>query len=319
MSFHPSALPGAVCVMDAQAEAARRGLNTSQTAVLDIVYDTSGAANHATQSNAAKQPILRHDGTRWIFDPDGVDDFMATAAIVNGGKAATAAFAGLRSPASAGEKMVEFADNGVSATDSSWSANTDSSGRIELAMYEAAHGYAVAIDGADLRGTWFRSAAVFDKAGATNADQITQYLNGTLPTPLYRAPSVMSGVIGTHSLYLFAGDAGNNFHWAGACTAVVVTNSALTAQQVGDLDAWLLDRINGVEVDPLPTPVISGVTTLGETSLRVAFSMHTEYADYEIERDGVTVATEVAGSPYDDTGLDPATEYTYRVRGRVVE
>lgn len=36
---------------------------------------------------------------------------------------------------------------------------------------------------------------------------------------------------------------------------------------------------------------------------------------YDIERDGVVIATDVATTSYSDTGLDGSTEYTYRVRG----
>jgi hypothetical protein len=66
----------------------------------------------------------------------------------------------------------------------------------------------------------------------------------------------------------------------------------------------------------LPQPVISSVTPLSTSALRVAFSTHAEYADYEIERGGTTVATGVTASPWDDSGLTANTEYSYRVRGR---
>jgi hypothetical protein len=67
----------------------------------------------------------------------------------------------------------------------------------------------------------------------------------------------------------------------------------------------------------LPQPVISSVTPLSTSALRVAFSTHAEYSDYEIERGGVTVASGVTESPWDDAGLTANTEYSYRVRGRV--
>lgn len=39
-------------------------------------------------------------------------------------------------------------------------------------------------------------------------------------------------------------------------------------------------------------------------------------SDYEIERNGAVVASEVTALTFTDTGLSPATEYTHRVRGR---
>jgi hypothetical protein len=68
----------------------------------------------------------------------------------------------------------------------------------------------------------------------------------------------------------------------------------------------------------LPQVEIASVTALSTTSLRVTFSEHEEFDDYEVERDGTTIATEVPGSPFDDTGLSSNTEYSYRVRGRAL-
>jgi len=66
----------------------------------------------------------------------------------------------------------------------------------------------------------------------------------------------------------------------------------------------------------LPTPTISSVTALSTTSLRVTFSNHAEYADYQVERNGTVVASNRTGTTYDDTGLTAGTTYSYRVRGR---
>jgi hypothetical protein len=72
------------------------------------------------------------------------------------------------------------------------------------------------------------------------------------------------------------------------------------------------------EEDALPEVEITDVETISETQLRVIFEEHEEFADYQIERDGDTIATEVPGSPFNDTGLAHSTEYSYRVRGREV-
>jgi hypothetical protein len=37
---------------------------------------------------------------------------------------------------------------------------------------------------------------------------------------------------------------------------------------------------------------------------------------YAIMRDGVVVVTDNPDTTYSDTGLDPSTTYTYRVKGR---
>jgi len=54
------------------------------------------AGNHAYQATAASRPILRHDGTNYYLEFDGVDDSLATAAINFTATDAVGVFAGIR-------------------------------------------------------------------------------------------------------------------------------------------------------------------------------------------------------------------------------
>jgi hypothetical protein len=75
---HPSGFRHPLMIYDATAEAARRGLSTIDTASLDIWMDTSGRGVHMTQDTSASQPLLMYDGTRWVVDFDGDDDWMGS-------------------------------------------------------------------------------------------------------------------------------------------------------------------------------------------------------------------------------------------------
>lgn len=55
-------------------------------------------------------------------------------------------------------------------------------------------------------------------------------------------------------------------------------------------------------------------TPTGQTSVQVTWDAVAGASSYDIERDSVVVVQNHPGSQYDDTGLDPVTEYTYRVR-----
>lgn len=43
-------------------------------------------------------------------------------------------------------------------------------------------------------------------------------------------------------------------------------------------------------------------------------TMSEDRPPHDIERDSVIIATDVSGTTYSDTGLSPATEYSYRAR-----
>lgn len=48
------------------------------------INDKSGRGNHATQSNASQQPILRQNGSLYYLEFDGTDDFLVTGTITPG-------------------------------------------------------------------------------------------------------------------------------------------------------------------------------------------------------------------------------------------
>jgi hypothetical protein len=97
-----------------------------------------------------------------------------------------------------------------------------------------------------------------------------------------------------------------------------------------DNPGYTLDGSGGAA---LPQPSITSLTPSRDDgppvvhSVSVAFSTHTEYDHYQIQRaDGLTpdegdfalVADEVTASPYVDDELDAETDYSYRVRGVVL-
>lgn len=56
------------------------------------------------------------------------------------------------------------------------------------------------------------------------------------------------------------------------------------------------------------------VTPISNSRIDLSWNAVTGASGYDIERDGVVIATDVADTIYSDTGLNPSTTYTYRAR-----
>lgn len=61
-------------------------------------------------------------------------------------------------------------------------------------------------------------------------------------------------------------------------------------------------------------PTGLSATAISSTAIDVSWTAGAGAASYDVERDGVIVASSFVGTTYHDTGLTPATLYSYRVR-----
>ena len=68
---------------------------------------------------------------------------------------------------------------------------------------------------------------------------------------------------------------------------------------------------------PTEFPTGLNVVSKTSTSVTVGWDAVTGVDAYDIDRDLVVVATDVTATQYEDTELDPSTEYSYRVRSVV--
>lgn len=73
----PNSIGNKVLWVDAQSHAEYLGLAPGATQVVPQLYDLSGLVHHLAQSTAAARPLLMHDGVRWIYRFDGVDDWVS--------------------------------------------------------------------------------------------------------------------------------------------------------------------------------------------------------------------------------------------------
>jgi len=64
-------------------------------------------------------------------------------------------------------------------------------------------------------------------------------------------------------------------------------------------------------------PQILVATAIGADSIGLTWDAFTGAVGYDIERDSVIIVIDHPTNSYTDTGLDPATEYTYRVRAEL--
>lgn len=69
-----------------------------------------------------------------------------------------------------------------------------------------------------------------------------------------------------------------------------------------------------VDQDQFGAPTGLTDTAKTDTTIDLAWDAVTGASGYDVERDSAVIATDVADTTFQDTGLDPSTEYTYRVR-----
>jgi hypothetical protein len=86
-----------------------------------------------------------------------------------------------------------------------------------------------------------------------------------------------------------------------------------TAAQVGSYAQTQTDPVGLTDTTWGPP---SGLTATGVSPSQVdlSWSAMPGATGYDIERDGVVIATDVVGTSYSDTGLNPTTTYSYRIR-----
>lgn len=81
-------------------------------------------------------------------------------------------------------------------------------------------------------------------------------------------------------------------------------------------DVAVLDGATGLigpELLGYPGPTGLTVTPVGTDELDLAWNAVTGVSAYDVERDGLVIARDVAALAYNDTGLAPATLYNYKV------
>lgn len=98
-------------------------------------------------------------------------------------------------------------------------------------------------------------------------------------------------------------------------TFTVSDTGAVTIVQVDDSDSFTLDdSATGGDTAVWGPPAGLIATPVSDTQIDLTWDPVTGAIGYDIERDGVVIASDVAGTSYSDTGLAPTTTYTYRAR-----
>jgi hypothetical protein len=73
-------------------------------------------------------------------------------------------------------------------------------------------------------------------------------------------------------------------------------------------------QLNVAALDALPVPTGLTATPVSATRIDLAWTAVPAATGYDIERDGVIVATDHPSTSYSDTGRTAGTAHTYRVR-----
>ena len=100
--------------------------------------------------------------------------------------------------------------------------------------------------------------------------------------------------------------------------ALLVTTDAAASVHTGTA-AWTEEDDTAAATGTSALTVPTGLYVVAKTgtSVTVGWDAVTGVDAYDIDRDLVVVATDVTATQYQDTELDPSTEYSYRVRSVV--
>lgn len=169
---------------------------TPVTAVGDPVgkiLDKSGNGKHATQATAASRPILRHDGTNYYLEFDGVDDSLATAAIDFSATQLLSFFAGIRkigSSAASGVLTELTASSANLGSFSIFAPNSGTESYLFIANGGAGTGYIATTYTAPITNV---IACNYNLAANSNELKVIPRINGATPGTLTVAGGVPAG------------------------------------------------------------------------------------------------------------------------------
>ena len=87
-----------------------------------------------------------------------------------------------------------------------------------------------------------------------------------------------------------------------------------------DVVTWVFELVGGTtpEPEPEPTPTAPSAPTLtaaaqSTTAIKLTWNAVTDATSYNVYREGSKIASVATGTTYSDTGLNPNTQYCYRV------
>jgi len=173
--------------------------------------------------------------------------------------------------------------------------------RTELANYFAASGKQISMLGGDMHGL-----AADDGTNAPGGIAVFQ------AAPLYQNASQKGGPY-TVGPYPASGTAIVQQYGR----MVVTDNGSTISLAFTGYSSDNTQRVTMTETYVAPAvqpPTGLTASASGTTAIGLSWSPATGATGYDLERNGVVIATNRPGTTYSDTGLDPGTEYTYRVR-----
>ena len=103
------------------------------------------------------------------------------------------------------------------------------------------------------------------------------------------------------------------WHTTGVGVGGGAVNGLATPASVAAVAATPTPTKRANAIAPLEFPTGLFISNLGETQLKVNWPTVPGASRYDVERNGVIIATDVILTQYDDSGLTPATTYRYRV------
>jgi len=201
------------------------------------INDTSGNANHATQTNPDNRPVLQQTaGGLWYLDFDGVDDWIATAigTPLGAGMTAYSAFAAFELNAESNtDGILSFTDDFFFTGDSLYLLrNRSNTGIDQISGFPFGTNdfFPAAQSSSTL--TPYISGMVSESGGQSARLNGTEYATGTVTQSASTPAEIILGD------YPKSGGGAGNLKIFSA----LVINRTLTTQEISDTETFLADR-----------------------------------------------------------------------------
>lgn len=203
------------------------------------ILDKSGRGNHATQSTAAKRPLLQNDGVNNYLSFDGVDDALATANINFTSTDKMSVFIGVRKIDDTVRILSELSPAVVTNPGSFYlAAGTDSGFNAYSSLFR----------GAGAAGPSITAGTQIQTGTDTAVITTTHNIAGDLSTIRRNAVSGTNGVgdkgagdVGNYPLYIGA-RAGASLLFNGRIYNLILLGRLATTQEITDTETWVAGK-----------------------------------------------------------------------------
>lgn len=310
--------------LSAEREAQRRGLSTFDSVLLDLWQDEFGSEASPGQLDPDRRPVLRHDGTRWIVEFDGVDDYLdftGSGLALFRNVAGMAIAVGVRGADTNRQDILTVRTDQALIVGQIFSRNRGGDGRLEFSGRRLAANTFVTVQSADEQfedDEWQTQSGTMDFQNR----RVRVRINGSVVASDDAFSTSGSTANQNHAGVTIGAESpptGAVFFFDGAITDLLLFDAAINDATMEEAEGWVAATIAGSAVQPLSiaditdtsvalTGAYDGEEVVQDVQVRILRELNSEVV-YGPESLGAT-----PDWPHVATGLPPETDLVPQIQ-----